>query len=136
MKDIGNQDIHHLLRDLENRDQGIHKVNSLTVKSSLVPTPEEQQQNICHRKEKKKDTFLEKDKICSLNICQNISHLEIAVMKVVSFQTPNGLIIQPSDYLEGTCISCFNFRKLFFHCGIKCTMNPLSRNRIHTLNKW
>ena len=63
-------------------------------------------------------------------------------MKVVCFQISNGLIIQSSDYLDGTCVSRFNlkihldFSYEALHCGIKCTINPLSRNRIHTLKKW
>ena len=86
---------------------------------------------------------MEKDKIHSLDeICQNINNLENVTMKVVCFQTSNGLIIQSSDYLDGTCVSRFNlkihldFSYEAFHCVIKCTINTLSRNRIHTLKKW
>ena len=73
---------------------------------------------------------MEKDKIRSLDeICQNSNNLENATMKIVCFQTSNGLIIQSSDYLDGTCVSRFNlkihldFSYEAFHCGIKCTIN-------------
>ena len=62
-------------------------------------------------------------------------------MKVICFQTSNGLIIQSSDYLDGTCVSRFNlkihldFSYETFHCGIKCTIKPTFPKQ-NTLKKW
>ena len=63
-------------------------------------------------------------------------------MKLFCFQAGDGLIIQSGDYLDGTCVSRFtlkinsDFSFEGFHCGVKCTIIPLSRNRIYNLNKW
>ena len=120
------------------------------VKKSLTPTPPPLPRTTKSALPSKRSvqgdelsTFLEKDKIHSLEqIQQNISSVITIDGGVVCFRIENSLMIQSGDYMPETCVSRFNLRIFHdfsfesFHCGIKCTITPLSRNMINLLTKW
>ena len=145
MKGIGKQVI-LLLIVLEKHRPRDPATEFSCVKSSLVPTPAPLPRTTTKSLSSKRNVdndelsaFLERDEMHSLDdIVRNLANNT----KIITFQTPNGLMVQSSDYLEGTCVARFNvnikndFSFEAFHCGIKCTIKPLSSNRIHILQKW
>ena len=93
------------------------------------------------------EQFLNLDKIQSFeSLCDKFikdNHNFNGRFSLVSFKLEETcLIIQSKTFEEPSCIPTFllkimnDYTYIGYHCGISCTISPLSTNRIYKLNTW
>ena len=121
------------------------------VKPSLVPTPAPKQRHtkIAFSSSRnvlpdELDAFRKMDSIQSFDDLKKeiLEGKRKFVVSVIPYCYDDGLIIQSSEFEEGSCIPRF-LLKIFidltynaFHCGVLCTIKSLSSCRISSLDSW
>ena len=78
---------------------------------------------------------------CFSSLCDEIMHKGRTFdQPVLSYTIANTLIVQSSNINEGTPLFLLKINEDFtfsaYHCGVKCTITTLSKNRNVRLNKW
>jgi hypothetical protein len=118
-------------------------------KSSLIPTPPTPARTTKRSLSEirciipdEMSLFNERDKILSFNDIYNNISSESCSVEFVKYQNNGSIMIQSTNFLEGTCVPMFSlkikedFSFEAYHCGARCTIKTLSQNRIHVIKRW